>query len=150
MGHCNNELWYFDTLSSTWHQPPVTGPRPAARAGCSAALLGNRWYVFGGGNNTAGCPDMWVMDLLQLGHGSISWELCCTLDRQSALACEGASAVAVPAFGALVAFGGYNGTYHNVVSVFRPEEPSFLPDSADLFAASAAGPRCATKYRLPG
>jgi hypothetical protein len=39
----------------------------------------------------------------------------------SAIASEGLSLLAVPMAGCLVAFGGYNGRYHNAVHVYRPE-----------------------------
>lgn len=139
VGHCNNTLSYFDTVTNTWHEPVVTGALPAPRAGCCAALLGQRWYVFGGGNNAAGCPDMWSLDLSNLGVDSLSWEQVCTFDARSSLASEGASVIAAPALGALVAFGGYNGAYHNAVSAFKPSKVS-APRSP---AANGHARRCA-------
>jgi Galactose oxidase, central domain len=129
VGHCNNTTWCFDTATNTWQQPPISGSLPAPRAGCCGALLGHRWYVFGGGNNTAGCPDMWVLNLHKLGLDSLSWEKVCTFDTRSSLASEGASVVAVPAVAALVSFGGYNGSYHNAVSVFKPAAAAYSDSS---------------------
>jgi N-acetylneuraminic acid mutarotase len=147
VGHCNNDLWYLDTATNTWHEPPMTGPLPAARAGCCAALLGNRWYVFGGGNNSAGCPDMWMLDLLKLGLGSLTWEKGFDFDMRSSLASEGASVTAAPALGALVAFGGYNGTYHNAVSVFKPADAAHA-DWVEQGLACGHAPRC-TSHHTP-
>ena len=112
----------LDTETGAWEQPPVSGPKPSARAGCSSALLGNRWYILGGGNNAAGCPDMWVLDLIKLGLDALEWKQVSAFDVRASLSSEGASLVAAPAYGALVAFGGYNGVFHNTVSVFKPAE----------------------------
>lgn len=145
-GHCHGDLWYLDTATATWHEPPVSGAGPAPRAGCSAALLDDYWYVFGGGNNSAGCPDMWRLGLHRLGTDSLQWEQICTFDMRSSLASEGASAVAVPALGALVAFGGYNGTYHNAVSVFKPAQVT--PVSQAGSAGVEHVERCVPALRL--
>jgi hypothetical protein len=115
----------LDTDSNIWSQPEVQGePRPSARAGCCSALLGNRWYVLGGGNNAAGCPELWCLDLVKLGVDVLEWRQVSKFDPRAALSSEGASLVAAPAYGALVAFGGYNGVFHNTVSVFKPVELS--------------------------
>ena len=123
VGQCSNATWCFDTATNAWHRPQVTGQLPAPRAGCCAALLGHCWYVLGGGNNTAGgCPDMWVLDLQNFGVEALEWQRVCAFDAHSALASEGGSVVAVPSAGALLAFGGYNGSYHNAISVFKPAD----------------------------
>ena len=43
---------------------------PSAPAGHAAALLGSTWYIVGGGNNAAGCADMYSLDLSPLGKGA--------------------------------------------------------------------------------
>ena len=121
----------LDTVSNTWEKPVVGGNPPSPRAGCCSALLGNRWYILGGGNNAAGCPDMYMLDLVRLGVSELSWERVATFDRRAALACEGATLVAAPAYGALVAFGGYNGVYHNAVSAFKPSRRAASPSAVD-------------------
>jgi hypothetical protein len=65
---------------------------------------------------------MWMLDLQGLGTESLTWKHVCSFDMRSSLASEGGSAVAVLGLRALVAFGGYNGTYHNAVSVFKPSQ----------------------------
>lgn len=89
-------------------------------AGHAGALLGDAWYVAGGGNNAAGCADMLALDLGGLGAAPLAWAPVATAEPRSAIASEGLSLLAAPAAGALVAFGGYNGRYHNTVQVFRP------------------------------
>lgn len=74
----------------------------------------------GGGNNAAGCADMLALDLGGLGAAPLAWAPVATAEPRSAIASEGLSLLAAPAAGALVAFGGYNGRYHNTVQVFRP------------------------------
>lgn len=122
----------LDTETGSWEQPPVSGAKPSPRAGCCSALLGNRWYILGGGNNAAGCPDMWVLDLVKLGVDALQWQRVSTFDVRASLSSEGASLVAAPAYGALVAFGGYNGVFHNTVSVFKPAEPTQQVTNGDV------------------
>ena len=96
-------------------------PADAQRwAGHAGARLGDTWYVAGGGNNAAGCADMLALDLGGLGAALLAWAPIATTEPRSAIASEGLSLLAAPAAGALVAFGGYNGRYHNTVQVFRP------------------------------
>jgi hypothetical protein len=124
LGKCHNDVWVLDTTTYSWFQPSIAGPLPPPRAGCCSALLGNRWYIIGGGNHAAGCPDMWMLDLVPLGVGELRWVKVGDFDRRAALASEGGTVVAASAYGGLVSFGGYNGVYHNVVSAFKPAEIS--------------------------
>lgn len=56
---------------------PAVGVRAGSRhgaallalAGHAAAILGNTWFVVGGGNNTSGCADMYALDLSPLPAG---------------------------------------------------------------------------------
>lgn len=147
VGKCHNDVWVLDTVTNEWEKPPVSGQQPSPRAGCCSALLGNRWYILGGGNNTAGCPDMYMLDLVRLGVSELSWERVASFDARAALACEGATLVAAPAYGALVAFGGYNGVYHNAVSAFKPGRRAASPTAAE--GASAAADRCVVSVVWP-
>jgi hypothetical protein len=70
---------------------------------------------------------MWVLDLVGLEAGDLEWQRVSTFDVRAPLSSEGASLIAAPAYGALIAFGGYNGVFHNAVSAFKPSEPSALP-----------------------
>ncbi|KDD71290.1 hypothetical protein H632_c5368p0, partial [Helicosporidium sp. ATCC 50920] len=49
------------------------------------------------------------------------WVLVGHTPVESAIAAEGLSLQCVPMAGCLVAFGGYNGRYHNALHVYRPE-----------------------------
>ena len=92
-------------------------------SGHAAALLGARMFVAGGGNNSAGCADLFALDMSQLGAGSLAWSAAGRVDARSPVASEGLSLASARSAGALVAFGGYNGKYHNSVQVYRPGAP---------------------------
>ncbi|KAJ1563957.1 hypothetical protein HK405_000169 [Cladochytrium tenue] len=47
-GACTNDLWVFDTDTSTWSRPVARGGAPSPRRGHSAASWGRRLFVFGG------------------------------------------------------------------------------------------------------
>eukprot|EP00210_Caulerpa_lentillifera_P002731 g2611.t1 len=149
---CFNDLIVFDTQRQKWHVLKVTGRKPSPRAGHSAAVLRNHWYIVGGGNNAAGCTDMAYLDLTQLNtwpplmesddmtedsdhqgpdldelEYELSWTIVGTIPERSYLASEGMSLAALNEAEVLVCFGGYNGRYSNAISLFRPAEEAPLP-----------------------
>lgn len=69
---CYDDLFVFDTQTLTWSKPEVEGPVPTPRAGHAAAVLGQVMLVVGGGNNNAGCADMYTMDLSGLDRGILT------------------------------------------------------------------------------
>ncbi|KAI7839120.1 hypothetical protein COHA_007124 [Chlorella ohadii] len=142
VAHCNNELWMLDTETMEWSQPEAEGPVPPPRAGHAGAILGDTWFIVGGGNNTSGCADMYALDLSPLGAGPVQWTLVGNTPVESAIASEGLSLQTVPMAGCMVSFGGYNGRYHNAVHVYRPEgylaASGMLPSPALPAVAAAA------------
>jgi hypothetical protein len=44
----------LDLEERKWSRPTLFGTLPSPRAGHSAALVGDTWYVLGGGNNVKG------------------------------------------------------------------------------------------------
>ena len=71
----------------------------------------------------AGCLDMLCLDMSELGTGALKWETVTNADnKRSPVASEGMCILPLPTQGALVAFGGYNGKYHNDVHVFKPSD----------------------------
>ena len=142
MATCFDDLVVFDTERLRWHSPTVRGRRPSPRAGHAASMLGNYWYIVGGGNNASGCTDMAYLDLSQLtawptstvtdGESEedaypegpdlddieyeLKWTIVGTIPERSYLASEGMSLVSIPEANVLVAFGGYNGRYSHSVS----------------------------------
>lgn len=84
-------------------------------------MLGSRWYITGGGDNSGGCSDLVALELQGLGRGgTLRWRHVVDVEPRSALASEGLSLLALPKAGVLVSFGGYNGKYHNSVHLFKP------------------------------
>ena len=91
-------------------------------------------YIAGGGNNSAGCADLVALDLAGLGRGgALTWRQVATMSQRSPIASEGLSLTPAERAGALVAFGGYNGKYHNAVQVYRPGACAVLPPSLRVF-----------------
>ena len=80
-------------------------------------------YMIGGGNNTKGCSDMYSLDLKDLGRerGSLEWVLIGNTPPTAAIASEGLSLTCIPMAGCVLSFGGYNGSYHSAIHVYRPE-----------------------------
>lgn len=54
MANCFNDLWVLDLSSGAWSKPDVVGPSPTPRAGHGGVLVGDLWYILGGGNNVKG------------------------------------------------------------------------------------------------
>lgn len=145
---CYNDFWVLDLHTLQWSQPIVKGGKPTPRAGHAAAMLGNQWYIVGGGNNVKGCTDMLVADLSLIADGEVSWEVLATIPARSALSSEGISLVSTTDGKSLVAFGGYNGKYTNTVSVYTPgtpgaqkpatQQPARHANSSSLKAGAAA------------
>lgn len=51
---CFNDLWQLDLARGAWSKPELHGPSPTPRAGHSGSLVGDYWYILGGGNNVKG------------------------------------------------------------------------------------------------
>lgn len=147
VAHCNNELWVLDTHSMEWSEVDSEGPVPPPRAGHAGSILGNTWFIVGGGNNTSGCADMYALDLSPLGSGPVQWTLVGNTPVESAIASEGLSLLPVPMAGCMISFGGYNGRYHNAVHVYRPEgwgvQHALAPQQVAPAAAGAMLPPAA-------
>lgn len=44
----------LDLTTGAWSKPDVVGPSPSPRAGHGGVLVGDLWYILGGGNNVKG------------------------------------------------------------------------------------------------
>ncbi|KAJ7571126.1 hypothetical protein O6H91_01G150000 [Diphasiastrum complanatum] len=51
---CFGDLHVLDLKSMEWSQPPPFGVLPAPRAGHAGVIIGDNWYVVGGGDNKTG------------------------------------------------------------------------------------------------
>ncbi|KAK9844326.1 hypothetical protein WJX74_000823 [Apatococcus lobatus] len=146
--HCFNDVWALDTQRLRWQQLNVAGPSPSPRAGHAAAVLDDVWYTVGGGNNVAGCTDAIALDLRQVPEGDLVWVHVAELPRHGPLASEGLSLHALPSQHALLAWGGYNGQYHNHLHCFKPEHTRQLFDSAHALSFGFFPSPCLTQTFL--
>jgi len=59
-----NDVWVFNASNKTWSQPEIEGKPPAPRAHCSATLVDNKVYIFGGYKGYGQASgDLWVLNL---------------------------------------------------------------------------------------
>ncbi|PNW86136.1 hypothetical protein CHLRE_02g074650v5 [Chlamydomonas reinhardtii] len=117
---CYSDVHVLDTETLTWSQPAQAGAKVSPRAGHSGAVLGDIWYIVGGGNNVKGCADLLAADLAALPtSNTLTWHVVTSVAIRDPLSSEGISLVMVQQPRVLVAFGGYNGKYQNAVSLFR-------------------------------
>lgn len=131
------EMWQLELMCSIQGVEQICG----ACTGHAAALLGDRLYIVGGGNNSSGCADLVCLDLSGLATGQpLRWSPVTAAGARSAIASEGLSLTSVRSAGALVAFGGYNGKYHNTVHVYRPD---LMIENGNAAAAGEAAPATA-------
>jgi len=56
VANCFSDLWVLDLTHGSWSKPEVVGPSPTPRAGHGGVLVGDSWYILGGGNNVKGGP----------------------------------------------------------------------------------------------
>ncbi|KAG1673667.1 hypothetical protein FOA52_010535 [Chlamydomonas sp. UWO 241] len=143
---CFSDLHVLDTHAQPmqWSQPFVGGAKVSPRAGHSSVVVGSTWYIVGGGNNVKGCTDMLGLDLRGLTSGGpLQWHSVGSIAMRDPLSSEGSSLLALPYDGGdrglhvLLSFGGYNGKYHNAVSVMRV--PGSLPDATPSHTPAKGG-----------
>jgi acyl-CoA-binding protein len=146
-GACVATLAALDTTASppAWHAPRCAGAAPAPRAGAAGALLGDTWFVAGGGDGVASRRDTVAMRLPADGAAlaaspPLRWRVVAEAQPRSAMASEGIAMVALPATGALLAFGGYNGAYSDDLSLLVPNlhDLDAADDDADDVAVNGA------------
>ncbi len=112
-------------------------------AGHAGDVLGDSWYIVGGGNNSSGCTDMLALDLTPLAASDqtddpLTWSSVSQAESRSAIVSEGLTVEAVPYARCLLSFGGYNGKYQSALQVFRPgnNRPLVLAQQHMFFMAS--------------
>lgn len=145
-----NDVHVLDTATLTWSSPAVGGAAPAPRAGHAGGVLDGVWYVVGGGNLGGACLDTLALTLTDPAVAAPTWATCTTTEPRTALAAEGLSVLAVPASKCLVAFGGYDGGYHNSTHVLRaPLAVAGATAAATAAAVPAAPPPKPAAARAP-
>ena len=96
--------------------------------GHAGDVIGDIWYIVGGGNNTSGCTDMVALDLIPLtSSGSaepteepLTWSEVSQAEARSAIVSEGLTVDAIPYARCLLSFGGYNGKYQSALQIYKP------------------------------
>ncbi|GAX78252.1 hypothetical protein CEUSTIGMA_g5694.t1 [Chlamydomonas eustigma] len=143
VANCFNDLFMLDTHAIPMQWTQLSGGKKVTpRAGHSGIVIGSTWYIVGGGNNVKGCTDMLALDLTHIQSGRVSWHVVASIPIRDPLSSEGVSLALLPSIpspGAdssaitesstpkpdekqhevLISFGGYNGKYHNAVSVIK-------------------------------
>ncbi|KAG2435000.1 hypothetical protein HYH02_011998 [Chlamydomonas schloesseri] len=136
---CYSDVHVLDTHTLAWAQPAQAGAKVSPRAGHSGAVLGDIWYIVGGGNNVKGCADLLAADLAALPtSNTLTWHVVTSVAIRDPLSSEGISLVMLPQPRVLVAFGGYNGKYQNAVSLFRAPLGSAALLAGPLASAASA------------
>lgn len=59
---CSNDIHFFNTITSSWYKPIVSGEQPKARSGHSACLVDGLLYIFGGWDAPVCFNDLWALD----------------------------------------------------------------------------------------
>lgn len=62
----NNQLIQFDPQQNSWTWPSYSGKCPCARAAHSGALMGDKYYVFGGRDSHQRLNDLYMLDMKTL------------------------------------------------------------------------------------
>jgi hypothetical protein len=141
-----NDLHVFDLDTLQWSQPQIQGDWASARAGHAGISLDENWYMVGGGDNKSGCPETLVLNMSKLVLSTLT-----SVKGRDPLASEGLtlSSALIDGEKFLVAFGGYNGTYHNEVFVMKLKPTNSLhPKIFQSPAAAAAAASVTAAYAL--
>ncbi|KAI3770679.1 hypothetical protein L6452_01820 [Arctium lappa] len=120
---CFNDLHVLDLKTMEWSRPTQQGEIPSPRAGHAGVVVGESWFIVGGGDNKSG-----VSETVVLNMSTLSWSIVTTVQGRVPLASEGLSLVLSSYNGedVLVSFGGYNGRYNNEVNLLKPSHKSTL------------------------
>jgi len=66
-----SDVHVFDTQSRSWFRPPVSGSQPPSRIGCTAVILRDTMYLYGGGDYNREerkyrkmYTELWTLDLV--------------------------------------------------------------------------------------
>ncbi|XP_031502217.1 acyl-CoA-binding domain-containing protein 4 [Nymphaea colorata] len=135
---CLDDLHILDLHTMEWSQPQIQG-EVNARAGHAGAVIGENWYIAGGGDNKSGARGTLVLSLSKL-----VWSVLTDVEEQHPVASEGLTLTSFSSEGEklLVAFGGYNGKYNNEVFILKPtlksaSQPKILKSPAAAAAAAS-------------
>ncbi|XP_020527213.1 acyl-CoA-binding domain-containing protein 5 isoform X2 [Amborella trichopoda] len=143
---CFNDLHVLDLQTMEWSIPQTQGEVVSARAGHAGAVIGENWYIAGGGDNNKGASETLVLNMSRL-----VWSVLATVKERDPIASEGLSLTSATIHGEklLVAFGGYNGMYNNEVLILKPKlKEASQPKIFQSPAAAAAAASVTAAYAL--
>lgn len=121
---CYNDLHVLDLENMEWSSVETQGIVPRPRAGHAGVLVGDSWFIIGGGDNTGA-----ISETLVLSMTTLSWSIEAKVEVLTPVASEGLSVVV--STDTLLAFGGYNGYFTNEVHAYKLG-PAQLPQVAKL------------------
>ena len=78
----------------TWRAVHPAGAAPVPRASAAGAVVGDAWYITGGGGADGGRRDTVALRVSAV-DGEVEWTSAAEVDAGSSLAAEGAGVVAV-------------------------------------------------------
>ncbi|CAA6673320.1 unnamed protein product [Spirodela intermedia] len=143
---CFNDLHVLDLQTMEWSEPQTQGEVVTPRAGHAGTAIEDMWYIVGGGDNKSG-----ACETMKLNMTNLVWSVATSVQERDPLASEGVSicSTTVDGLKILVAFGGYNGKYHNEVFVLKCKvSPSKQPRILQSPAAAAAAASVSAAYAL--
>ncbi|XP_009134825.2 acyl-CoA-binding domain-containing protein 4 [Brassica rapa] len=120
---CFGDLHVLDLQTMEWSRPAQQGEAPTPRSGHAGVIIGENWFIVGGGDNKSGASESVVLNM-----STLTWSVVASVEGRVPLASEGLSLVVSSYNGedVLVAFGGYNGRYNNEINLLKPSHKSTL------------------------
>ncbi|KAH7922871.1 galactose oxidase [Leucogyrophana mollusca] len=109
MGKQDDGLYLLDIVSREWTKVNIHGPSPPGRYGHAVAMIGTKFFVFGGQVDGEFLNDLWVFDLNSL-RAQATWELWEPAGTQRPAQRTGHAIVACG--DCIIVFGGTDGQYH--------------------------------------
>lgn len=130
---------HLDTYAAAFQRPTGKDGMFLTCVGHAGDIVGDTWFIAGGGNNTSGCTDTVALDLSPLATSDqedepLTWSTVSQAEPRSDIVSEGLIVEAIPYARCLLSFGGYNGRYQSTLQIFKPGDmhsgshaPSYLP-----------------------
>ncbi|KAH7885957.1 hypothetical protein F5I97DRAFT_1808782 [Phlebopus sp. FC_14] len=102
-------LYLLNLVSKEWTRVSMYGPSPAGRYGHAVAMVGTKFFVFGGQVDGEFLHDLWSFDLNTL-RTQTQWELC--QPTSSERPAQRTGHICVTFGDRIIVFGGTDGQYH--------------------------------------